>query len=314
MLKRFFVLCLVIILTVSPLEVLAEELIDISDEEQINVSVPVFYKDDMSILDYILDPYGIVDEAERYEDFTVETNERFYFRNYEGDYDYSHISDDIAIVNEGESKVALTLSLELDSTEYVEISTDRSFADASELDKAHMYLAILDSDGNEIPVDSSGVLVYSTVLDSKTDGDNLDEFHFRLVGDCSTNGDWGGVVSLPNIALTLKIEIVDEENEDSTVEDSGAVEEQIDVPLEEDQLDVPLEEDELSTEETETIDNTEDQEESEKMDDVDDEAAETDSGDVAGDTMKDADSTEVKTDVDGTDSSNENESTSSITN
>lgn len=311
MLKRLFIFSLVFMLSTSPLEVFAEELTDISDEEVMSVLVPVFYEDGAGVLDYILDPYGILDEAEYNEDLVVESSEHFYFRNYEGEYDYSHVSDDIVIANESDSKVSLSLSLELKNIEYTGVSSDRYFEDAFEYDKPQIYLALLDSDDNEIPVDSSGKLEYSTVLESKSDDDSLDEFHFRLVGDCSTVGDWRSVSVLPEISLIMRIEPINEEEDDSVTEDSSV--------LGDEQLEA-LPEEELLTEETEIADvtenqeNHEEQEEPNQSDGVTGEAVKTEISDLESDKDEDADSTVSNTDVVESDSSDVIDSTSSITN
>ena len=204
----------------------------------ISVVLPSISEAGDSPFDYIVDPYELIYEtdAAKYGGGKVEQGANLLFRNAQGAYDFSSHSDQLSISNRSNVPVNVTVSATVQGSAGVNTSSSRDFADSTD---TSIYLAIIDNEGNELPMvegqevklhismakapddayvyrydDAEGIYTYDYSRDVKDI--DFDKYSFGLTGYCNPNADWDKVDSIPNIVITWNVEPVLSDNEDIT--------------------------------------------------------------------------------------------------
>lgn len=161
--------------------------------------------------DFILDPKGLA--SGKYPG-TFEPDRTLYFKNTADDaaFDYSHISDRLAIKNKGTMNVDVKLNAALKGMKNVTLTSDSTFGDDK---NASVFLALQDSNGKISAVDKYGAFLRTTLVgrpnaykvtydsaasrykydlksDAELSADNItfEEYSFQMTGDCNTANEW----------------------------------------------------------------------------------------------------------------------------
>lgn len=204
---------------------------DVEAEQELDlftVDLPCLNETSRSFLDYILDPMDLITitDSARYGEQTFYTGSRFYFRNTQGDWDYSNKSDPIIVTNNGNQPLLLTVSVVVDNTSQVKVSNDANFLS----NECAIYLSLYDNMEQELSVGEDGEVSYSVTLNpsvtnSEEDLTTVNQYVFGLEGLCSSLGDWSKVDILPSISLIWDVSSLEsnalEELDISAVEDSA---------------------------------------------------------------------------------------------
>ncbi len=185
--------------------------------------------EDVSPFDYILDPQQLIfaTDAVLYGGGKVEEDATLLFRNREGDYDFSSKSEMLSVMNMGNVPVKFELVAELKYVSQVTVSDTDDLSG----DECSMYLAVVDSEGNETPIGSDlkarveveldaapdnayaykwneekGAFDYSLTDDPENIG--FDSYSFGLVGRCNAEADWEDVTRCPKIEIKWNAESI----------------------------------------------------------------------------------------------------------
>lgn len=169
------------------------------EESRIDLELPVLEGSETSPFDFIMDPQGLITEtnAVKYDGASFEESATLYFKNTDGDYEYSHISDWLSIISRSNIPVCVTVELAVEDAYSISFARSASFSGG----ECSMYLALLDSDGNETAVGADGKAVFQMVLPACGDESDAGICSFALTGCCNPDGDWRGMADCPRITV-----------------------------------------------------------------------------------------------------------------
>ena len=187
------------IFSINPIEVLAAEIV--------SVTFPTANKEGDSPFDFIIDPQALLYEtgASAYGGGKVEEGAFLLFRNHEGDYDFSRISDYLMVRNNSEQPAVVTVNAVLDGLDEVDIVDYKDFDDS---DSCSLYLALVDDDGNEMPIPAEDAASISFELDAYS------ECSFGLTGACNEKADWGNLSLNPSVNVIWSVETLTNTDEE----------------------------------------------------------------------------------------------------
>lgn len=180
-----------------------------NSDEIITIDVPVIYDSASSPFNFIMDPQGLIcrTDAARYGGEDFESDATLYFKNAEGEYDYSHQSDWITVINRSSVPVIVTIEAEVEKFSPIEFTEDSSFDNGTET--ASVYLALIDDSGNQFPFGKNGSVIIETEIDV-----SAGEYSFGLTGACKPNGNWEEIAESPKVVISWSITPVLKERHD----------------------------------------------------------------------------------------------------
>lgn len=162
------------------------------------------------VFDFIMDPQELIakTDAAAYGGSRFEEDATLFFKRSddEAEADYSSISDIVTIANKGEEDVTVIVTARIlpDSIYGITMSDDPEFTDNME---ASLYLALTDGEVT-VPVDSEEGAVVETEIPGILEGEEPNEYSFRLVGAVNRNGDWSEVTDVtPVITVTWAVSL-----------------------------------------------------------------------------------------------------------
>lgn len=175
----------------------------------VSVNYPSGFGTEDSPFDFILDPFGLIDETDamRYGGGNVEKGATLLFYNQDGEYDFSKESDKLTIVTGEPAEV--TVSACLSDLGELAVMEDRDF---SGNDVCGIYLALVDDRGNEQPLSADGEVSVSLSMESGS-------YSFGLTGACNPDGDWKKLSVCPKVTVTWHVETAEMEEEEVPVLD-----------------------------------------------------------------------------------------------
>lgn len=178
-------------------------------------------------------------------DVTVEEDTYLLFYNHnERGYTLSSQSDRLTITNKSTVPVEVTITAKIENVDGITVMQEEAFEDR---DSCDLYLALVDSDGNEQPLSEDGEVsvtveldrapldAYAYMLDEDTGEYQyacrladaaFDTYSFGLKGACNEKGDWTGISGNPHVTISWNVEhVVSEgaEAEEETKETSESV-------------------------------------------------------------------------------------------
>lgn len=203
-----------------------QETVEVEKPDYLNMTLPVIDKR-QKVFDFIVDPSQVINatDAVAYDGAKFEEGS-FFFKNSEGEYNYSTHSDKLKVENRSSVPLEVNITLEATGFDGVVFSQQKDFSD----DTAYVYIAIEDSDGNEIPVDENGIAAmtcivpaafepeYVPVSDEETGEvhlemeqieENVVEYLFGITGACNNNEDWANVQNTMTICVTWEVGAID---------------------------------------------------------------------------------------------------------
>lgn len=161
-----------------------EEILE-EPEAVVSVELPVESTGE-SVFDFIIDPQKLITltDAAAYNGARFEPDASLYFRNSDGWYDYSSKSDYLTFTNLGNTYVNVSLSAQVVCDSTVSVADTKYFG----LGNSDMlYLALVDSNGNEVPVNEYG---YAEINTEVPNGQYGMEYSFGLTGASNPYADW----------------------------------------------------------------------------------------------------------------------------
>ena len=213
-----------------------------ADMDVISVDLPTVSEDGDSPFDFILDPQFLIYETEAamYGGGRVEEGAPLLFRNHDGEYDFSRNSDKLTIKNKSNVPVRITVKAVIDNLGDIGLSSTGDFDDS---DRCELYLALIDDEGNEMPLsdseetrieiemekapedaytyrlnDETGSYEYN--LTREAEEIDFDTYSFGLTGNCNPNGAWEDVYVNLSVRLTWEVESILSEKPTRGREDS----------------------------------------------------------------------------------------------
>ena len=217
----------------------------------IDIEVPVVGR--TSPLDYIIDPDGLIyaTDAAKYGGGVVEENAYLLFRNSDGDYLFSSRSDMLEVTNRSNVSAIVYVTARLEGESDIQITDKENLNNQR---KPSIYFALIDNEGNEIPLDENGEAVieielnaapeetyayewneetqeYDYVKTMEIDESEFDTYRFGVVGACNSEGNWDKVTNMPTIQLEWSAEAV--ETDWDTIKTQKQTEDEIRLSIEE---------------------------------------------------------------------------------
>lgn len=222
------------------------------NEEIYSVLFPVINEEGPSPFDFIIDPQNMLFKmgTSAYGGGTVEEGANILFYNHDGEYGFSSHSDGLKVYNRSTVPVAITISARMTRIDGIELVDSPDFEDA---DSCQLYMALVDDDGNEIPL-KEDIEVSHTVEMRKapdnaycysydeesasyrfglsTDPKNIDfdSYSFGLTGSCNPKGNWWEIRKRPRVVVNWKVEPL--EDEEPEAEELEVLEEETSEPEE----------------------------------------------------------------------------------
>ena len=197
------------------------------EEGVISVVLPTLGEN--SPFDFHIDPQGLLHMIKNTPDNIVEEGAHLLFHNEtrEG-YAYSRISDFLTVSNQSLVPVRITVQASMDNLGEITLSEDKEFTDNEE---CAIYLALIDNEGNEIPITKTGEAIFTIELDrapveafayvrNEENGEYLpgylleggeeffDSYSFGLTGETNVKAKWGVITSRPKVQITWTVEPV----------------------------------------------------------------------------------------------------------
>ncbi len=176
-----------------------------SSADIIQITMPVAEE---NIFDFIMDPQELIGktDAAAYGGKRFEADATLFFRRSddEAGNDYSSSSDALTILNRGDTDVDVILkaSIAPDSIVGIALSDDPEFSDNTD---ASLYLALTDGE-TIVPIDSENGAVIETEIYGISEGEEPNEYSFRLIGAVNKKGDWSEVTDVsPEVTVTWKV-------------------------------------------------------------------------------------------------------------
>ena len=226
-----------------------------SSEEIISVVLPTI--GEQSPFDFYVDPQALIYKtgASMYGGGRVEEDAYLLFQNHsDGEFDFSRYSDKLTVTNKSTVPVNLTIRAAISDLDNVRLAGEYDFSDDTD---CAIYLALMDDEGNEIPLlkdeeisltaeikrapegvytwaynEESGRYEYEYSADSETE---FDSYSFGLHGECNERADWKDVFVSTMVTVTWSFEPVMEEDLDQDYEEESFDQES---PLEDEALSV----------------------------------------------------------------------------
>lgn len=190
-----------------------------------NVQLPVIGA--TSPFDFIIDPMSLIYEtdAAKYGGGRVEEGASVLFRNSKGEYDFSHKSDMLEVINKSNVPVRITISASIQNPDSVPLVT--SFSELSG-DKPSLFMALADDYGIASVITSYDEASFEVSLNAAPDGTyvyayneatgsydyafaegaenaEFDAVSFGIIASCNTEADWTQVDSWPVINVNWKV-------------------------------------------------------------------------------------------------------------
>lgn len=194
----------------------------VTDEEVVVVEQPVISEYGVQPFDYIIDPQCLITATNgiKYGNISFEEGSTLYFRNMEGNYDYSSRSDQLTITSQSTVPVKITLTASLQNLDHIFLTSDPDFKGDS---RNSLYFALVDDKGNMVPLSESGEvkIVYEMgeiSEDEAIEGTGEEQYSFGLMGACNPNGSWEYLTELPQVVVSWGIEPIIN-NEETVLED-----------------------------------------------------------------------------------------------
>ena len=176
-----------------------------SRKDIIQITMPVAEE---NIFDFIMDPQELIGktDAAAYGGKRFEADATLFFRRSddEAGNDYSSSSDALTILNRGDTDVDVVLkaSIDPDSIVGITLSDDPEFSDNTD---ASLYLALTDGE-TIVPIDSEKGAVIEAEIYGISEGEEPNEYSFRLIGAVNKKGDWSEVTDVsPEVTVTWKV-------------------------------------------------------------------------------------------------------------
>lgn len=184
-----------------------------------------------NLFDFIMDPMGLVymTNAAKYGGGNVEEGATVLFKNTGGDNLFSDTSDYLTFRNKGNTPVEVVIKATITNTGNLEMTSDKTFANVA---GPALYLALVDTNGNEIPLSPAGETTIDTVLEGSlqdtsvyrwnyethsyelTDSAGAEEagaYHFALTGACNADANWSRVDARPTVKVSWSARALNEE-------------------------------------------------------------------------------------------------------
>ena len=214
-----------------------------ANEEIVSVILPVI--EDRDPFSFFIDPKNILYNSYiDSEDVFVEEGANLLFINHGGDWKgLSSRSDMLNIVNQSTVPVNITITARIDGFGGISLVDTDNFEGSESCD---MYLALVDDEGNEIPLSADGEISLTVRLDrapleayayeydeqsgeyrySYQFGDiRFDSYSFGLRGACNTDGDWSAISGRPRVSVSWNVEpIMPERTLTDTISDGDSAE------------------------------------------------------------------------------------------
>lgn len=188
----------------------------VSGGDIVNIILPTVSEGETSPFNFILDPQGLIYEtgAMRYGGGVVEEGATLLFRNSEGPYDFSRVSDMLTVSNLGNDSVTVTVSAYISDYEGFDIgSSDYFTGNISPV----IYLALSDDKGNVWPLSAEREASIAMEMAAASGGEPT-TYSFGLTGACNPNVSLQGIEAHPVVTVTWHVETIQVENT-SVVED-----------------------------------------------------------------------------------------------
>ncbi len=190
-----------------------------------NVQLPVMGA--TSPFDFIIDPMELIyqTDAAKYGGGRVEEGASVLFRNSKGEYDFSHKSDMLEVINRSNVPVRITISASIQNPDSVPLVT--SFSELSG-DEPSLFMALADDYGIASVITSYDEASFEVSLSAAPDGTyvysyneatgsydyafakgaedaEFDSVSFGIIASCNTEADWTQVDSWPVISVNWKV-------------------------------------------------------------------------------------------------------------
>ncbi len=201
------------------------------------IELPVLENNKM--FNFIMDPQSLIYStgAAAYGGGKVEEGASILFWNTEGDYIFSSESDKLTIKNKGTAPVKVVITARMENLGELELSDDYTFAGN---DKPAIYMALVDSNGKEVPVLPGEEVEIDAVLEAapkekvvyylneetgnyetsrpgddevESQSESYSAYSFGLIGACNVNAQWAGLSSSPKINVSWRTEPINPEEE-----------------------------------------------------------------------------------------------------
>lgn len=208
--------------------------VEMVGDDIVVLEIPTIVEGETSIFNFYLDPQQLLyrTNAARFGGGTVEEGATMLFHNREGRYDFSRYSDQLTVTNRSTVPVCLTLSVRITDLGEVQMVGSNDFTDSQ---ACSMYMAVVDSRGNVLPISAEGEIsisleiqaapenayvyrlnedlqTYQLVLSGDQDEIDFDKYSFGLVGACNPNADWWNVSVHPAVSVTWQVKPLIAEN------------------------------------------------------------------------------------------------------
>lgn len=220
------------------------------DENIVSVVLPVVSEGEDSPFAFKIDPQQLIyaTDAARYGGGTVDEGATILFRNHEeGMYNFSRYSDRLKVTNQSTVPVNVTVTACMYDLGDIYMVGSPEFGDS---DGCSMYMAVVDDEGNELPISEYGEVSMSVEMRQAPDNAymyyideangsytygftmdpeyiDFDSYSFGLVGYCNPNGRWEDISVHPRVEVTWDVQpvlydqIYEEEGyDDNTLTDS----------------------------------------------------------------------------------------------
>lgn len=199
-------------------------LLEEKEEEIVSVEQPTINEYGVQPFDFIMDPQRLITATNgaKYGNISFEEGCTLYFRNMEGNYNYSSRSDQLTIKNRSTVPVIITLTASLQNYDGISLTNDPTFQGDN---RDSLYMALVDDKDHVVPLSESGEvkIVYEMNELSEDDatGETIAErYSFGLVGTCNPNGSWEYSGELPQVVVTWEVEPIISD-EDVVVSDNS---------------------------------------------------------------------------------------------
>lgn len=195
------------------------------------ISVPEC--NDSQMYDFLMDPQMLISATDgaMYSGEKFEHNSSLYFENAGGEYDFSHISDKLNISSASNIPVRVKIHLEVSGLKQLSTFQTKDFGDSN---RAGIYLALIDGEGNEYPVDDAGISEVEYILQPVSDDVESNDYSFAITGSCNFCDAWKGVTDKPSITVYWETEsILDDEERLANIEEKKLALEEAERILEE---------------------------------------------------------------------------------
>lgn len=154
--------------------------------------LPDLSKYKKSPFDFIMDPQQLINATNgaRYGGKSFKKGSTLFFKNTNGDYDYSDASDMLEILNKGNTELTITVIARFTGSGHFKLSSNPFFNSNDE----YLYIALVDSEGNCIPINEYGFAI-NTITLQPGEEDEITSYMFGLTGKCNEQANWRKVMN-----------------------------------------------------------------------------------------------------------------------